>query len=336
MAYNNPNQLPLLTVIIPAYNVADYVVKCVHSVMAQTYTNLEILLVDDGSTDQTGVLCDQLAQEDARIQVFHTENHGLSAARNEGLDHAHGVLVGFVDSDDWIESDMYEFLYQQLVKYDADVSVCAHYIDKGNKIRCKRQVNHPIVCDKDKTMDMLMTDKILHNYAWDKLYKLSLFEGLRYPEKVLYEDIAFTYKIFNRCSKVVIYALPKYHYTVRPGSIVSARYTVQRNYSYFCAEEQLMTFMVENGYQDGARHLVRRGIHTLKRLILSNATDEMLQDILKRLQPYHYIGIRQIGVANTWRRYMMENHLDCYKKLYKWSKRMLRVNTNSDSKNKQG
>lgn len=322
MAYKT-NKLPLLSVIIPAYNVADYVVKCVHSVMAQTYTNLEILLVDDGSTDQTGNLYDQLAQEDARIQVFHTANHGLSAARNVGLDHATGFFVGFVDSDDWIEPDMYMFLYEQIQKYDADVSVCAHYIDKGNTVKCKRQVNHPIVCDKDETMDRLMTDKILHNYAWDKLYKRTLFEGLHYPEGVLYEDIAFTYKVLARCTKVVIYALPKYHYTVRPGSIVSARYAVQRNYSYFCAEEQLMTYMVEHGYADGARHLVRRGIHTLKRLIMSNATDEMLKDILNRLAPYHYIGIRQIGVANTWRRYMMENHLQLYKTLYIFSKKIL-------------
>ena len=170
---------------------------------------------------------------------------------------------------------------------------------------------------------MLMTDKILHNYAWDKLYKRSLFEGLHYPEGILYEDIAFTYKVMYRTQRVLVYALPKYHYTVRPGSIVSARYAVNRNYSYFNSEYQLMTFMVEHGYADGARHLVRRGIHTLKRLILSGASDEMLNEILQRLQPFHYIGIKEIGLANVWRRWMMENHLDTYKKLYIFSKIIL-------------
>lgn len=323
MASTNTNiNLPLLSVVIPVYNVADYVVKCIHSVTNQKYNNLEILVVDDGSTDNSGELCDQLAKEDNRIRVFHTENHGLSAARNVGIDHASGELIGFVDSDDWIEPDMYSFLYEHMKKADADVSVCAHYIDKGNKIKCKRQVNYPIVCNRDQTMNMLMTDKVLHNYAWDKLYKRKLFEGLHYPEGILYEDIAFTYKVLYRTTRTVIYALPKYHYTVREGSIVSARYAINRNYSYFCSEEQLMTFMIEHGYRDGARHLVRRGIHTLKRLIMSNATDEMLVDILHRLQPYHYIGIRQIGIANTWRRYMMEQHLQTYKSLYKFSKKI--------------
>lgn len=316
-------KLPLISVVIPVYNVEDYVRKCIVSVINQTYSNLEILVVDDGSTDHSGQICDELAATDGRIRVFHTFNGGLSAARNLGIDHATGFFIAFVDSDDWIEPDMYQFLYQQIIEYDADISVCSHYIDKGNDIRCKRQVNYPIVCNRDEAMNMLMTDKILHNYAWDKLYKRSLFEGLHYPEGILYEDIAFTYKVMYRTQRVLVYALPKYHYTVRPGSIVSARYAVNRNYSYFNSEYQLMTFMVEHGYADGARHLVRRGIHTLKRLILSKAPDEMLKEILQRLEPFHYIGIKEIGLANVWRRWMMENHLETYKRLYIFSKIIL-------------
>ena len=316
-------KLPLISVVIPVYNVEDYVRKCIVSVINQTYSNLEILVIDDGSTDHSGQICDELAATDSRICVFHTSNGGLSAARNVGIDHATGFFIAFVDSDDWIEPDMYQFLYQQIIEYDADISVCSHYIDKGNDIRCKRKVNYPIVCNRDEAMNMLMTDKILHNYAWDKLYKRSLFEGLHYPEGILYEDIAFTYKVMYRTQRVLVYALPKYHYTVRPGSIVSARYAVNRNYFYFNSEYQLMTFMVEHGYADGARHLVRRGIHTLKRLILSGASDEMLNEILQRLHPFHYIGIKEIGLANVWRRWMMENHLDTYKKLYIFSKIIL-------------
>lgn len=318
-----PIQQPLISVVIPVYNVQNYVRKCIESVIRQTYTRLEILVVDDGSTDDSGRICDEMAAAETRIQVFHTPNGGLSAARNVGIDHATGEYIAFVDSDDWIEPDMYDFLYRQIVNYDADISVCSHYIDKGGKIRCKRQVNYPILCNRDEAMEMLMTDKILHNYAWDKLYRRSLFDGLHYPVGILYEDIAFTYKVMYRTQRVLVYALPKYHYTVRPGSIVSARYTVNRNYSYFNAEYQLMTFMAEHGYRNGARHLVRRGIHTLKRLILSDASDDMLREILQRLQPYHCIGIKQIGLANVWRRWMMEHRLAAYKRLYVLSKKLL-------------
>lgn len=314
--------LPLLTVVIPVYNVEDYVEKCVRSVIAQTYNNLEILLVDDGSTDSSGAFCDKIAKEDARISVFHTENHGLSAARNVGIDNAHGELIAFVDSDDWIEPDMYSFLYNKMVENDADISVCQHFIDKDGQSRCKAKIKEDILCDRDMAMNVLMEDKKMHNYAWDKLYKRTLFEGLHYPEGILYEDIAFTYKVVYRINKLYISTEPKYHYTVRTGSIVSARYSISRNYSYFNSEYILMTFMVEHGYKDGARHLVRRGIHSIKRLIMSGAEDEMINEIIDKLRPFHYIGIKEIGFANVWRRWMMENHLQTYKRLYKFSKKI--------------
>lgn len=314
----------LISIVVPVYKVEDYVEKCVRSIMAQDYKNLEILIVDDGTPDHSGEICDRLALEDSRISVFHTPNGGLSAARNVGIDHAHGEFIGFVDSDDWIEPDMYSFLYKTLKEHDADISVCSHYIDKGSKIKCKHKHNQLIVCDKDMSMNLLIKDKYLHNYAWDKLYRRTLFDGLHYPEGILYEDIAFTYKVVDRARLLVIHGLPKYHYTVRPGSIVSARYAINRNISYFNSEFILMNFMVEHGYKDGAMHLVRRGIHTIKRLIMSSATDDMLNDILERIRPFHYVGVKEIGLINVWRRWMLENHLQTYKSIYKFSKKIFK------------
>lgn len=320
----NTHTLPLITIVIPVYNVENYVEKCINSVCNQLYDNLDIILVDDGSTDSSGRICDRMAEQDSRIRVLHTENKGLSAARNAGIDIARGSLIGFVDSDDWVEPDMYSFLYQLMAEHNADITVCSHYVDKNGKQKCKMQRNELVVCNRDEAMELLMIDKLLHNYAWDKLYKKELFDGLRYPEGIIYEDIAFTFKVMYRVQKVVIHAQPKYHYTVRPGSIVSKRYTIHRNLSYFNAEYILMTFMVKHGYKNGAKHLVRRGIHTLKRLIMSNCPDETLVDILNQLRPYHYIGIKEIGLANVWRRYMMENHLQLYKKLYRLSKKIFK------------
>ena len=116
-----------ISVIVPVYNVENYLEKCVESILKQTYTNLEILLVNDGSTDTSGELCDQLAQRDQRIRVIHKENGGLSDARNRGIEEASSDLIGFIDSDDYIDQDMYETLYRQMLESSADLSMCGHY-----------------------------------------------------------------------------------------------------------------------------------------------------------------------------------------------------------------
>lgn len=134
--------LPLISIIVPVYNVKDYVEKCLDSICGQTYKNLEIVVVDDGSTDGSGEICDTYAQKDPRVKVIHRENRGVSAVRNEGLDIALGEYIGFVDGDDWIDSDMYEFLYELLIVNEADISVCSHYIEnrareKSNMLQIK-------------------------------------------------------------------------------------------------------------------------------------------------------------------------------------------------------
>lgn len=314
---------PLISIVIPVYNVEDYVEKCIRSVVAQTYTHLQILVIDDGSTDSSGAICDRLATTDSRIQVIHTANAGLSAARNVGIRHALGEYIAFVDSDDWIEPNMYEFLYKAIVKDNLDIAVASHYIDRGDKVifRQKKNVRRTTILDRSGAIHLLMRDKVLHNYAWDKLYRRTLFEGLEYPEGWLYEDIAFTYRVVNRIDRMGIYPTPLYHYTVRPGSIVSGRYEIRRNAGYFRSEYEMMSHLYEQGYTEAARHLVRRGIHTIKRLIMSGAEDDMLMDILAKLRPYH-VGIREIGLTNVWRRYMLEHHLQTYKRLYKLSKKL--------------
>lgn len=123
----------MISVIVPVYNVEPYVEKCLDSILAQTYSDLEVLVIDDGSTDGCGEISDRYAEQDHRIQVFHTENHGLSAARNIGLDHVNGQYIGFVDSDDWIDPDMYEELHNIIQKTDADIVTCRFYQEYWNK-----------------------------------------------------------------------------------------------------------------------------------------------------------------------------------------------------------
>lgn len=307
---------PLISIIIPVYNVEEYVEKCVKTVCAQTYENLEILIVDDGATDNSGKICDELAQTDERIRVFHTENHGLGAARNFGLDNARGEFVGFVDSDDWIDEDMYEFLYRQIAETGSDIAICSHFTEKPNQTKLSKFLTEKTeIFTRDEILVLLMEDKKINNYAWNKLYRRSLFEDLRFPDG-LYEDIQFTFKLFYKSEKISAFLQPKYHYRQREGSIVSKKLSWKNHYSYFNAEFVQMSFLHEKGFPDAARHLCRRGIHTIKRLIRSNVSDEIIRDILQRLEPFDFIGFKELGFGFVFRRYMMRNHLQAYKKLY--------------------
>lgn len=177
----NTEALPLISIIVPVYNVKDYLEKCLQSICVQTYKNLEIILIDDGSSDGSGELCDLFAQRDGRIKVIHQTNAGQSAARNRGLAVAQGEFLGFVDSDDWIEPDMYEFLYHLLKENGADISICSHYRDKGKKSVAKYSSGEQFVFTRDEGIRALVVDRRIRNYVWDKLYKRRLFSGITFP-----------------------------------------------------------------------------------------------------------------------------------------------------------
>ena len=160
-----------ISVIVPVYNVEAYLEKCVESILKQTYTNLEILLVNDGSTDTSGELCDQLAQRDQRIRVIHKENSGLSDARNRGIEEASSDLIGFIDSDDYIDEDMYEILYRQMLESNADLSMCGHY-DVYHQIPEKQVAAiQTWELTPQEAIKMVMEAKILSVTAVNKLYK---------------------------------------------------------------------------------------------------------------------------------------------------------------------
>ena len=154
------DESPLISIIIPVYNVAPFLSQCIQSVLDQTYTHLEVIIVDDGSTDESPAICDKFAKLDTRIKVIHKKNGGLSDARNAGLDIASGDFIGFVDSDDWIENDMYETLYNLLNKYQADISACAHYIEYGTKTKAVFESKEIITFNHKDAMMALIKDKI--------------------------------------------------------------------------------------------------------------------------------------------------------------------------------
>ena len=211
----------LISIIIPVYKVEKYLEKCIESVLKQTYTNLEIFLIDDGSPDNCGKICDEYAKKDSRIEVIHKANGGLSDARNVGISKAKGRYIGFVDSDDYIKENMYEILLNLIKKYDADVSICNLYdvIDGNEYIRNKE--NGIREYSRLDILKEVLLDKNIQSYAWNKLYKKELFDEVKYPIGKKYEDIGTTFYIFEKCNKIVVTSEPEYYYLKRSDSLVN-------------------------------------------------------------------------------------------------------------------
>ena len=211
----------LISIIIPVYKVEKYLEKCIQSVINQTYENLQIILVDDGSPDNCGKICDEYAKKDHRIEVIHKSNGGLSDARNKGLEIAKGEYIGFVDSDDYIESDMYEVLYNLLKQYNADVSICNFYTVSQGKTAIKNANNGIKEYNRIEILKEILLDNNIQSYAWNKLYKKELFDEIKYPVGKKYEDIGTTFYLLEKCNKVVVTGKPEYYYINRQDSIVN-------------------------------------------------------------------------------------------------------------------
>lgn len=227
---------PMISVIIPVYKVEPYLRKCLDSVAGQTYQNLEIILVDDGSPDNCGAICEEYAGRDARIQVIHRENGGLSAARNTGLEAASGAYLGFVDSDDWIEPDMYERMLSGLLRAEADISVCGRREEFRNR-SVVRGWEREQALDTEQALGQLLKDQQMQNYVWDKLYRRELFQGIRFPEGRTFEDVSVQYQLFLRAKKVQCLPEAFYHYRQRPGSIMDD-ILLENKVNYYIASKQ--------------------------------------------------------------------------------------------------
>ena len=213
----------MISVIIPVYNVSSFLPRCLDSVLRQEHI-LEIILVDDGSTDDSGSLCDRYAAKDSRVTVIHKENGGLSSARNAGLDMARGKYVAFVDSDDFLEEDCYRLLLSAAKAHNAPL-VCAGRFDLDGGTGERK----PGLCpERDEVIDgkelakRIFTWDHVDSAAWDKLYARRLFEGIRYPEGMICEDVPVTYRLALRAGRAAMVPKPLYNYYHRPGSITTA------------------------------------------------------------------------------------------------------------------
>ena len=219
----------LISVIVPIYNVEKYLDKCVDSIINQTYKNLEIILVDDGSPDNCPQMCDDYAKKDSRIRVVHKENGGLSDARNAGMKVATGEYISFIDSDDYISLDFYETLFQTMIDNDSDIVECSvvkFYEDNNfDEYRDDLKVTNYETVD---ALDGLISENPFKQHVWNKLYKSSVALDIPYAVGKLNEDEFWTYQVFGKAKKVTRINKTMYYYFQRNGSIMGNGYNIRR------------------------------------------------------------------------------------------------------------
>lgn len=221
---------PLISIIVPVYNVETYLAKCVDSILAQTYTNLEIFLVNDGSSDCCGKLCDEYAKEDKRIKVIHKKNGGLSDARNVAIDVATGEFITFIDSDDYVTDDYIMTLYSLIEKYECKVSIALYNtFVEGSKPKVVNRVYREDCQTNIKAIEEMFYQEKYDTASWAKLYHSSLFAtGIRYPKGIVYEDLATTYLLIFQSDKVAFCNRRIYNYLLRKDSIEGSSFSSKK------------------------------------------------------------------------------------------------------------
>lgn len=279
----------LITVIIPAYNAEKYITACVESVVAQTYANLEIIIVNDGSTDQTGKLLDKLAMKDLRIKVIHQKNQGVSVARNAGWAIAQGNCIGFVDADDVVHRDMYEFLYHNLKKYDADISHCGFELVKADETIKFHDTGIILVQNSVDAIRELLTGIKVEPSACTKLYKRSVLEKVFFPTDIkINEDLLFNIEAFKNAEKIVFEDRTKYRYTYNPVSASRSSLTVEKVQNIYEVANRIKKMLTERELADAVnRFYTSKLLINLKSLktenLFSSELAEMHRNELKNI-----------------------------------------------------
>ncbi len=279
---------PTVSVVVPVYNVEPYLARCVDSLLAQTYRDFEILLVDDGSTDGSGALCDAYAARDPRVRALHKENGGLSSARNFGIENARGEFLCLFDGDDAFAPETLEVLHGNLVGHDADMSCCAfQYLPDGKTPSAPdvKRANVSVLTRNEASKDILTASRVEVSAA-NKLYRRAVFDTVRFPVGRLYEDAFVIADTVARCRKVVVTDAGLYFYYQRTGSITRSRFT-ERNLDLVAAHEYKYGRILEECpalRSDAFEALLRAHYMTLDRMLASGYRETGFRESVAFLQ----------------------------------------------------
>lgn len=274
-----------LSIIVPVYNTARYLPKCITSIQSQTFKDWELILVDDGSTDGSTEICDQWALKDERIRVIHKKNTGQADSRNVALEQCRGGYVGFVDSDDWVDDDMYAFLMTQIKKTDSDIAVCNHYRESKKRSWCKNSSDEVIVLGHDDIHNLIINDKV-QSYIWQMVFKRSCLT-MQMPGTKSYEDYGILPYWFSNVDRVVYTKRPFYHYRLRRSSLVTLL-SPEKEFDFFRAEKFRYKYYSQTKYHECAkRQMVIRGVRVgkhISRISKSLQDRHRVKDYIRQIQ----------------------------------------------------
>lgn len=315
----------LISIIVPVYNVEEYLGQCIESVLNQSYQNLEIILIDDGSTDNSGLICDEYKKRDQRIQVIHKKNGGQSSARNVGLNIAKGCYVGFVDSDDWIEQNMYEILHKNICLYDADIATCSYILEYKEINMSVAAFKKPIVKlfekkDEKMLLKSFLNHKLYFSGPWDKLYRKNIFNNIRFPENQFYEDNYIALEVMLKAERIVVGDGQYYHYRQNINSTTKS-YS-EKKYQDAIKAEMHNVEIVKHFYPDLVKcayaPLYLRYFQFLDLLIFDHgSSSETIQSIRSNIQNNikNIMFLENLNIKEKIALAMMATNLDIYKKV---------------------
>ena len=283
---------PLISVIVPVYNVEQYLDRCVNSLVGQTYQNLEIILVDDGSPDGCSVICDNWARKDSRVIVIHKNNGGLSSARNSALDVCSGDVIAFVDSDDWVEPDMFEKMLESMQEHDADIVQCSvlKTYENGQSVLIDKGLPTRVFSGETALHDFLYHRNRMTSEVWNKIYKASLFRAggnqLRFPEGLNSEDYYLLCHAYRQINKLYYSPQAFYHYCVREDSICREGMN-PHTFDKIAVAKLCKDYLLSENYQDSHAidFFVMQGHYDVLFTLLRNQADEgLLREYARRLR----------------------------------------------------
>lgn len=276
----------LVSIIVPVYNVEKYIEKCVDSIIDQDYRPIEIILVDDGSTDQSGNICDRYKLNHNIIKVIHKNNGGLSDARNAGIDIALGEYICCIDSDDYIEEGFISYLMDLIHKYNAEMSICnISYVDQEvitNPIKSKKE----FVSNSSEILERILDEIDVTESACAKMYKRELFKNVRYPVGRTEEDLATTYKLVGKCNKIAFGNSKSYFYVNRGDSITKREFS-EANFNIIWAFNNMKEYIMAY-YPELVESCNKREcsiyMRLLQKAVISNVNDKRIKEVRKKLQ----------------------------------------------------
>lgn len=303
----------MISIIVPVYNVDKYLERCVKSLLGQSYSDCEIILVDDGSTDDSGLICDKFAESNKQIKVIHKENGGLSDARNRGIDEAQGEYLAFIDSDDFIHPQMMEILYYNLKKCDADISVCGFHWLKESEEPCTEIGENVLKVFHDaEIMGQLFKNKVETVIAWNKLYRKELFQELRYSKGRLHEDEYIIHHLLYKC-KTIVYTGSKLYYYMQHEESITGKLSPKRVVDTIDAFEQRIEFLEEKGMLRERNEAIKAWLYGIDRIYENCGTErfegyrqsqrwlrEKMRQKLSYLHTIGFITSRERTVRFVW------------------------------------